>query len=110
MAKGISNPEIDLVGVTELLHEHLTGALVASAYEALREDERRRVWTLERMVAFWTAVILRAPPSLSAALREASGAGWGTRRWSPPTRRSSSVARTCGGTSSRRCLPPSATA
>ena len=77
MAKGISNPEIDLVGVTELLHEHLTGALVASAYEALREDERRRVWTLERMVAFWTAVILRAPPSLSAALREASGGRMG---------------------------------
>lgn len=73
MAQGSSNPQVDLVGVTEVLHEHLTGSLVAAAYEKLRDGERRRVWTLERMVAFWTAVILRAPPSLRAALREASG-------------------------------------
>lgn len=64
---------VDLVHVAELLHTHLTGALVASAYEKLRSRERQRSWTLERMMEFWTAVILRAPKSLSEALREASG-------------------------------------
>jgi hypothetical protein len=54
------------------LHEHLTEALVKSTFEELREGERERVLTLQRMVAFWAAVILRAPASLSQALREAS--------------------------------------
>lgn len=64
---------MDLVSVTDVLHEHLDGALVDAAFEDLRDSERERAWTLKRMVEFWTAVILRAPPSLSHALRRACG-------------------------------------
>lgn len=64
--------EVDLVAVAELLNSHLDGALVRNAYEKLRGAERERAWTLDHLMAFWVAVILRAPPSLSQALREAS--------------------------------------
>lgn len=77
MAQVSLDLHVDLVGVSEVLHEHLTGSLVKAAFEELRDGERQRVWTLERMVEFWTAVVLRAPPSLCAALREASGGGAG---------------------------------
>ncbi len=73
MAKANRDDQVDLVCVAELLHEHLNGSLVAAAFEDLRDGERERVWTLQQMVAFWTAVILRAPESLSQALREAAG-------------------------------------
>ncbi len=73
MATADRDQQVDLVCVAELLHEHLTAPLVAAAYEELRDGERERVWTLQQMVAFWTAVILRAPKSLSGALREAAG-------------------------------------
>jgi hypothetical protein len=68
------NREVDLFHTAELLHDHLTRPLVSAAYEELRGRERQRFWTLQQMVAFWTAVILRAPKSLTEALREASGA------------------------------------
>ncbi len=73
MATTDRDQQVDLVCVAELLHEHLTGPLVTAAFEDLRDGERERVWTLQQMVAFWTAVILRAPKSLSEALREAAG-------------------------------------
>ena len=73
MAAANRDHQVDLVCVAELLHEHLSGSLVAAAFEDLRDGERERVWTLQKMVAFWTAVILRAPESLSQALREAAG-------------------------------------
>lgn len=73
MATDAPQQEVDLVCVAELLHQHLTGPLVTAAYEELRDRERERIWTLQQMVAFWTAVILRAPKSLSQALREAAG-------------------------------------
>jgi hypothetical protein len=74
VSAGKRKKRVDLGSVAELLHEHLTGPLVAGAFEELRDGERERVWTLQQMMAFWTAVILRAPKSLSEALREASGA------------------------------------
>ena len=64
--------DVDLVAVAELLNTHLDGALVRNAYERLRGTERKRAWTLDHLMAFWVAVTLRAPPSLSHALREAS--------------------------------------
>jgi hypothetical protein len=64
---------VDLTGVVEVLNEHLTRTLIENTWEDLRGPERERVWTLEQMVAFWTAVILRAPASLGQALREATG-------------------------------------
>lgn len=64
---------VDLLEVVEVLHEHLTPALVDNAYEALRGTERERAWTLRHLVQFWTAVILRAPRSLLQALRDMAG-------------------------------------
>jgi len=65
--------EVGLLGTVEVLHEHLTAAVCASVFDAERITERRRVWTLEKLAEFWTAVILRAPQSLKQALEEARG-------------------------------------
>lgn len=59
---------IDLLKVLGILQTHITGALCGAAYRTVRTDQRRRIWTLKRLVEFWNAVILRAPPSLSQAL------------------------------------------
>jgi hypothetical protein len=67
---------VDLLGPVRILQEHLTEALCESVFKAARVTERRRRWTLQPMAEFWTAVILRAPKSLRAALDEAHrGAG-----------------------------------
>lgn len=62
--------EIDLLRVVDLLHEHLTPALCRAAFKRVRRTERQRVWTLNALVQFWTAVILRAPAALSQALAD----------------------------------------
>jgi len=62
--------EVGLLGTAEVLQEHLTAALCESVFHVERVAERRRVWTLEKMAEFWTAVILRAPRSLKQALEE----------------------------------------
>jgi hypothetical protein len=64
---------VDLLGTVEVLHRHLTGALSEKVFDAVRRGERRRLWPLGVLAEFWTAVILRAPPSLTHALVEASG-------------------------------------
>lgn len=61
---------IDLLGPVRVLHEHLTSALCETVFAARRVSERRRIWTLQRLVEFWTAVVLRAPESLRQALDE----------------------------------------
>lgn len=67
---------VDLLGPVQILQEHLTQALCESVFAQGRTTERRRQWTLHPMAEFWTAVILRAPRSLRAALDEAHrGAG-----------------------------------
>ena len=63
---------IDLLAAVEILDEHLTRSLCEVVFEERRVAERRRVWTLDVMLEFWTAVILRAPSSLRQALDEAS--------------------------------------
>jgi hypothetical protein len=68
-----SGKQVDLLGTVEVLHGYLTPALCAAAFEEVRTGERRRAWTLECLMQFWTAVILRAPASLTQALEEASG-------------------------------------
>lgn len=61
---------IDLIRVLDLLQTHITGALCRTVFRRVRLTERQRVWTLEALVRFWTAVILRAPQALSQALAE----------------------------------------
>jgi hypothetical protein len=59
---------IDLIRVMDLLQAHITSALCRTVFRRVRLTERQRVWTLDALVRFWTAVILRAPPALSHAL------------------------------------------
>jgi hypothetical protein len=61
---------IDLVRVLELLRTHITAALCQTVFQTVRTTERQRRWTLEALVEFWLAVILRAPRALSQALYE----------------------------------------
>jgi hypothetical protein len=55
---------IDLLRVVDLLQEHITPALCRTVFGAVRTTERQRVWTLEALIRFWTAVVLRAPKAL----------------------------------------------
>jgi hypothetical protein len=61
---------VGLLGTAEVLQEHLTAAMCESVFRVERVAERRRLWTLEKMAEFWTAVVLRAPRSLKQALEE----------------------------------------
>jgi hypothetical protein len=61
---------VDLVRVLELLRTHITAALCQTVFATTRITERQREWTLEALVQFWLAVILRAPRALSQALYE----------------------------------------
>lgn len=61
---------IDLVRVLELLRTHITTALCQTVFATVRVTERQRRWTLQALVEFWLAVILRAPRALSQALYE----------------------------------------
>lgn len=61
---------VDVTRTLELLKKHATGALCEAAFKTVRTTERQRRWSLMALVQFWTAVILRAPPSLSHALSE----------------------------------------
>ena len=80
------NQRVDLLGTVQVLHEHLTASLCQTVFEQTRTTERARKWTLEALAEFWTAVILRAPQSLTHALEEAAagtGAGWPSVQASP---------------------------
>src|SRR2546422_99446 len=59
---------IDLLRVVDLLQEHITPALCRTVFGAVRKTERQRLWTLEALIRFWTAVVLRALKALSQAL------------------------------------------
>ena len=61
---------VDLVRVLELLRTHITAALCQTVFHTVRTTERQRRWTLQALVEFWLAVILRAPRALSQALYE----------------------------------------
>jgi hypothetical protein len=70
---------IGLLGAVDLLHECLTEAVCREVFRLTRITERVRDWTLHRLFQFWTAVILRAPASLTGALAEAQqglDSGW----------------------------------
>src|SRR5882724_8384994 len=61
---------INLLRVVDLLQEHITPALCRAVFGAVRKTERQRVWTLEALIQFWTAVVLRAPTALTQALAD----------------------------------------
>lgn len=70
---------IGLLVAVDLLHECLTEAVCGEVFGLTRITERVRDWTLHQLAEFWTAVILRAPASLTGALAEAQqglDSGW----------------------------------
>lgn len=62
---------IDLLRLVNLLQEHVTPALCHAAFGRVRRTERQRAWTLDALVRFWIAVVLRAPKALRQALADA---------------------------------------
>src|SRR3989475_5364038 len=62
--------DVDLLRVIDLLQAHITPALCRTVFGQVRKTERQRLWTLEALVRFWTAVVLRAPTALSQALAD----------------------------------------
>jgi hypothetical protein len=76
-----SGDRIDLLKTAKLLQSCLTDAVCQAVFQQTRKTERVREWTLKKLAEFWTAVILRAPESLTGALQEAKeglGMGWPT--------------------------------
>jgi Transposase DDE domain len=67
---GAAAARVDLIRVMDLLQTHITSALCQTVFRRIRTTERQRAWTLQALVQFWTAVILRAPEALSQALVE----------------------------------------
>ena len=61
---------IDLLRMVDVLQAHITPALCRTVFGAVRTTERQRVWTLEALIRFWTAVVLRAPKALTQALAD----------------------------------------
>lgn len=61
---------VDLLRVVDLLQEHITPALCRTVFGRVRTTERQRVWTLDALIRFWTAVVLRAPKALTQALAD----------------------------------------
>lgn len=55
---------VDLLGMVDLLLSHLTPALCETVFKRHRRTERERKWTFYSVCLFWTAVIVRQPPSL----------------------------------------------
>ena len=68
--------EVDLLGTTRLLSEHVTQALCEASWDQVRQQERKRVWSLTLLVKFWIAVILRRPESLTDAIGELQEGRW----------------------------------
>jgi hypothetical protein len=69
----VTNQEVNLLGLVELSHRHLTDTLFRRVHKDVRSKEQQLQWTLHYLVQFWTAVILRAPVSLTQALNDARG-------------------------------------
>jgi hypothetical protein len=61
---------VNLIRIMDLLQEHITGAMCQAVFRRVRVTERQRKWTLEALVEFWMAVILRSPAALSQALQD----------------------------------------
>jgi len=65
-----ANQSVNLLGMVELIHQHLTAGLCRRVHRKVRSKERQKKWTLYYLARFWTAVILRAPTSLTQALED----------------------------------------
>jgi Transposase DDE domain len=62
---------INLAPIVARLQEFVSLELCDEVFEGVRTKERQRKLSLHSLFHFWTAVVLRAPPSLSFALEQA---------------------------------------
>lgn len=72
---------VDLLGMVELLHRHVTESLCDKVFRENRTVERQREWSLHALAWFWMAVMIRAPKALT---RELDRARRGQDRLLPP--------------------------
>ncbi len=56
---------VELLGMVELLLQHLTPALCETVFKCHRRTERERKWTFYAVCLFWAAMIIRRPPSIA---------------------------------------------
>jgi len=61
---------VDLLKMIGLLLDHLTPALCEAVFQRARTTERTRKWTFYAVTLFWTAMIIRHPPSLHHGVDE----------------------------------------
>lgn len=66
---------IEILDVLELLFCHLTPTLCETVFEEVRKNERERKWSLEAIARFWTAMIVRHPPSLTHGIAQTRKSG-----------------------------------
>jgi IS4 transposase len=71
----LAKQNIDLLNLLDLLFRHLTPALCQTVFKKVRKNERERKWTLEAIARFWTAMIIRQPPSLTHGVSQARKRG-----------------------------------
>lgn len=60
----------DLIGVVELLLDHLTPSLCKTVFKRYRHSERERKWTLYALALFWVAMLVRQPSSIKEGVHE----------------------------------------
>ncbi len=66
---------VTLYDAIALLHRYVDEALCEEVFRWKRRTERERRWTLYLLVRFWTAVVVRAPVSLTQILEEGEREG-----------------------------------
>lgn len=61
---------ICLLNMIDILTEHLSPALCRTVFKRVRKTERERKWVFPAIVQFWTAMVVRNPPSVTHGLDE----------------------------------------
>jgi len=61
---------VDLLKMIGLVLDHLTPTLCEAVFQRYRTTERTRKWTFYAVTLFWTAMIVRHPPSLHHGVDE----------------------------------------
>ena len=59
---------VNLMGMIEVLLDHLTPALCETVFKQCRNTERERKWTFYAVNLFWAAMIIRHPPAIQHGL------------------------------------------
>lgn len=66
---------VEILDVLDLLFRHLSPTLCENVFKEVRTSERERKWSLEAIARFWTAMVVRHPPSLTQGIAQTRKAG-----------------------------------